>query len=89
VNSGLLSKFVIPIIIVMTIYSILLGIIGGQEIIIIAIIILVLFGGKKIPELMRGLGRGVGEFKKGKSDVMDELKDITGKGDSSSEKPTE
>ncbi|HOY33107.1 MAG TPA: twin-arginine translocase TatA/TatE family subunit [Bacteroidales bacterium] len=73
----------------MTIYSILLGIIGGQEIIIIAIIILVLFGGKKIPELMRGLGRGVGEFKKGKSDVMDELKDITGKGDSSSEKPTE
>ncbi|HNX07745.1 MAG TPA: twin-arginine translocase TatA/TatE family subunit [Bacteroidales bacterium] len=68
----------------MTIYSILLGIIGGQEIIIIAIIILVLFGGKKIPELMRGLGRGVGEFKKGKSEVMDELNDLTPKSDSSS-----
>jgi len=68
----------------MTIYSILLGIIGGQEIIIIAIIILILFGGKKIPELMRGLGRGVGEFKKGKSEVMDELNDLTPKSDSSS-----
>ncbi|HPB26445.1 MAG TPA: twin-arginine translocase TatA/TatE family subunit [Bacteroidales bacterium] len=67
----------------MTIYSILLGIIGGQEIIIIAIIILVLFGGKKIPELMRGLGRGVGEFKKGKSEVMDDLNDLSTKSDTS------
>jgi len=67
----------------MTLYSILLGIIGGQEIIIIAIIILVLFGGKKIPELMRGLGRGVGEFKKGKSEVMDELNDLSTKSDTS------
>ena len=43
--------------------SILLGIIGGQEIIIIAVIVLLLFGGRKIPELMRGLGRGMKEFK--------------------------
>jgi len=42
---------------------ILLGIIGTQEIIIIAIIILLLFGGRKIPELMRGLGKGIREFK--------------------------
>lgn len=43
----------------------LLGIIGGQELIIILLVILVLFGAKKIPELMRGLGRGVKEFKDG------------------------
>ncbi|MFO8087139.1 MAG: twin-arginine translocase TatA/TatE family subunit, partial [Bacteroidales bacterium] len=47
----------------MNIATVLLGIIGGPEIIIIAIIILVLFGGRKIPELMRGLGKGVKEFK--------------------------
>ena len=42
-----------------------LGNIGGTEIIIIAIIILLLFGGKKIPELMKGLGKGVRSFKDG------------------------
>ena len=43
----------------------LLGIIGMQEIIIIALVVLLLFGGKKIPELMRGLGAGVKSFKEG------------------------
>ena len=43
--------------------SILLGMIGWQQILIIAIIILVLFGGRKIPELMRGVGKGMKEFK--------------------------
>ena len=38
---------------------------GGQEIWIIAILVLVLFGAKKIPELMRGVGQGVGELQKG------------------------
>ena len=47
----------------MSLLNILLGIIGGQEIIIIAIIVLLLFGGRKIPELMRGLGRGMKEFR--------------------------
>lgn len=75
--------------IIMTIQSILLGIIGGQEIIVIAIIILVLFGGKKIPELMRGLGKGVAEFKKGKAEIMDDLNDVPGKSDPKSEKPSE
>lgn len=42
--------------------------IGTQEIIIIALIILLLFGGKKIPELMRGLGKGVKSFKDGMND---------------------
>lgn len=42
-----------------------MGSIGLQEIIIIALIVLLLFGGKKIPELMKGLGRGVRSFKEG------------------------
>lgn len=46
--------------------------IGAQEIILILIVVLVLFGGKKIPELMRGLGRGMNEFKKAKEGVYDE-----------------
>ncbi|HPE43780.1 MAG TPA: twin-arginine translocase TatA/TatE family subunit [Bacteroidales bacterium] len=45
--------------------SILLGIIGGWQILIIVLVVLLLFGGKKIPELMRGMGRGVKEFKDG------------------------
>ena len=48
----------------------LLGIIGMQEILIIAVVVLVLFGGKKIPELMRGLGSGVKSFKEGMKDGM-------------------
>ena len=49
--------------------------IGSQEIIIIAIIILLLFGGRKIPELMRGLGSGIKEFKQA-SKEEDEAKKI-------------
>ena len=52
----------------------LLGIIGGQEIIIILLIVLVLFGGKKIPELMKGLGKGVKEYKNAVNSVEDEVK---------------
>lgn len=43
--------------------TVLLGIIGPQQLIIILVIVLLLFGGRKIPELMKGLGRGVKEFK--------------------------
>ncbi len=46
--------------------SILLFTMGGVEWLLIALVILLLFGGKKIPELMRGLGKGITEFKKGK-----------------------
>lgn len=42
---------------------------GMQEILLIALIVLLLFGGKKIPELMRGLGKGVKSFKEGLNDV--------------------
>ena len=45
-----------------------------QEVLIIALIILLLFGGKKIPELMKGLGKGVKSFKDGMKDVDDEVK---------------
>ncbi len=38
---------------------------GGQEMIVVLVIVLVLFGGKKIPELLRGVGKGVGELQKG------------------------
>lgn len=51
----------------------ILGFIGTQEVIIIAIIILLLFGGKKIPELMRGIGKGVRSFKEGMDDVKNEM----------------
>lgn len=55
----------------------LLGIIGGSEIIVILLIVLVLFGGKKIPELMKGLGKGVKEYKKAMNGVEDEVNHIT------------
>ncbi len=50
-----------------------LGNLGSTEIIIIALVVLLLFGGKKIPELMRGLGKGVSQFKKGMKDIEDEI----------------
>ena len=49
--------------------------IGTGEIIIVALVVLLLFGGKKIPELMRGLGKGVKSFKEGMNDVRKELDD--------------
>jgi sec-independent protein translocase protein TatA len=45
---------------------------GWQEILIIALIVLLLFGGKKIPELMKGLGKGVRSFKEGVKEITDE-----------------
>jgi sec-independent protein translocase protein TatA len=56
----------------MLVNNILLGMFGGQEIVIILIIVLLLFGGTKIPQLMRGLGRGMNEFKKAKEGIYDE-----------------
>lgn len=47
--------------------------IGWGEIVLIVIVILLLFGGKKIPELMQGLGKGVRSFKKGLNEVEEEL----------------
>jgi len=51
---------------------VLAGFIGPQEIIIILIIVLLLFGGRKIPELMKGLGKGMKEFKKATNEDDDD-----------------
>jgi sec-independent protein translocase protein TatA len=53
----------------------LLGVLGTNEIIIILVIVLLLFGGRKIPELMRGLGKGVREFNDAKSNVKREIEE--------------
>ncbi len=53
----------------------LLGMLGTNEIIIILVIVLLLFGGRKIPELMRGLGKGVREFNDAKSNVKREIEE--------------
>ncbi|HVF81870.1 MAG TPA: twin-arginine translocase TatA/TatE family subunit [Flavisolibacter sp.] len=52
-----------------------MGPLGFNEILIILVIVLLLFGGKKIPELMRGLGKGVREFNDAKSNVRKELEE--------------
>lgn len=54
----------------------LFGSIGLPEVLLIALVVLLLFGGKKIPELMRGLGKGVKSFKEGMKDVENDVKDI-------------
>ena len=51
-----------------------LGHLGTGEIIIIAMVVLLLFGGKKIPELMRGIGKGVKNFKDGVKGIEDDIK---------------
>ena len=50
-----------------------LGNLRWPEVIIIAIVILLLFGGKKIPELMRGVGKGLRSFKEGLNDISEEV----------------
>jgi len=50
------------------------GNLGAGEIILILLVVLILFGAKKIPELARGIGKGMSEFKKGLKDVEDEIK---------------
>lgn len=50
--------------------------IGATEIIVILLVVLLLFGGKKIPELMRGLGKGVKEYKNAVNSVEEEVKKI-------------
>ena len=52
-----------------------LGNLGGSEIFVILIIVLLLFGGKKIPELMRGLGTGIREFNNAKNNISSEIRE--------------
>lgn len=67
----------------------ILAFIGTTELLLIAALALLLFGGKKLPELMRGLGRGIKEFKEGVKEVTNEVNnpivEETDKSSSSSE----
>lgn len=74
------SLFIVHIVYLMTNFLTmtnlyLLGALGTNEIIIIMVIVLLLFGGRKIPELMRGLGRGVREFNDAKDNVKREIEE--------------
>ena len=53
-----------------------LGVFGPWQVIIIALVIILLFGGRKIPELMRGLGHGMKRFKQGMKDADKEIQEI-------------
>ena len=52
-----------------------LAMIGGQEILVILLVVLIFFGGKKIPELMKGLGKGMKEYKKAVNSIDDPFSD--------------
>ncbi|PKP35056.1 MAG: twin-arginine translocase TatA/TatE family subunit [Bacteroidetes bacterium HGW-Bacteroidetes-17] len=63
----------------MNLMMVLLGLMGGPELIIVALAIAVLFGGKRIPELMKSIGSGVKELKKvtDKNDITKDIKEIS------------
>jgi twin arginine-targeting protein translocase, tatA/E family len=66
--------------------TLLFGNLGLSEVLIIAFVVLLLFGGKKIPELMRGIGKGVSSFKQGMNDIQDEItKPVDSKADADKE----
>lgn len=62
---------------------------SGQELALILLIVLILFGGKKIPELMRSLGSGLREFRKASSDAMEDIKRASGAEGPDTETPSE
>lgn len=64
-----------------------LGVVGPWQFVIIALVILLLFGGKKIPELMKGLGKGVKSFKEGISEVEKEISEVDKSLDSTAKTP--
>ena len=67
----------------MMVTPLFIGGIGMQEVLLIVLVVLMFFGGKKIPELMKGIGKGVRSFKEGMNNVekeIDEIKDIEQKG---------
>jgi sec-independent protein translocase protein TatA len=63
-----------------------MGFVGGQELLIILAIVIILFGAKKIPELASGLGKGIKEFKKASKEADKEIEDATNKKESEEEK---
>ena len=73
----------------MTLGILLIFGLGTQEIIFIALIILLLFGGSKIPELMKGIGKGVKSFKDGMAGIEDEINSDNKKDQATDIKPEE
>ena len=69
----------------MIIFPLLIGGLGIQEVLLIALVVLLFFGGKKIPEMMNGLGKGVRAFKDGMNDMK---KDIEEKAEDKAEEKT-
>ncbi len=67
---------------ILTLIPLFLGNLRGMQLIIVLVVILLLFGGKKIPELMRGLGRGINQFKQGLNDAREEIEKPIEKADS-------
>ena len=61
--------------------TLFIGGIGMQEVLLFALVVLLFFGGKKIPELMKGLGKGVRSFKEGMNDIEKDIKDTKGTAD--------
>ncbi|MBQ9356758.1 MAG: twin-arginine translocase TatA/TatE family subunit [Prevotella sp.] len=61
----------------LTLKTMLLFGLGGQELLLIALVVLLLFGGAKIPELMRGMGKGVRSFKEGMKEADDAVKETS------------
>jgi len=53
----------------------MLAMVGPWQIVLVVLVVLLMFGGKKIPELMKGLGRGITEFKKGKDGINEKKED--------------
>lgn len=69
----LCCTFVVKLII-MNATVLLIGL-GAPEIVVIVLVVLLLFGGRKIPELMKGLGSGIREFNKAKNDVSEQIRE--------------
>ncbi len=60
---------------IVMIYTIFIFGLGGPELIIVALVVLLMFGGKKLPELMKGLGNGIREFNSAKANIQGEIKE--------------
>lgn len=72
-----------------TLNFLFIGPLGTTEIMVILFVILLLFGGKKIPELMRGLGKGIREFNAAKANISSELEDSIKEEEKKAEKKNE
>lgn len=66
-----------------------MGMPGGIELVVIVLIVLLLFGAKKIPELARGLGQGINEFRKASNDIKKEIEHGASESDNANNKTKE